>query len=107
MDTSSAESATARSVATRALGLATTALDAGEKALHAKLAVTSDVVFPLPQPGEFSSTRRSFPLSTQPRSSTWRGVPDRREILNRLLYSLFGNKGLASNATAEEAAAFS
>jgi ElaB/YqjD/DUF883 family membrane-anchored ribosome-binding protein len=39
MDTSRAESATAKSVATKALGLATTALDAGEKALHAKLAV--------------------------------------------------------------------
>jgi hypothetical protein len=33
------EAPTARSVAARALGLATTALDAGEKALRAKLAV--------------------------------------------------------------------
>ena len=40
MDTSvTAESATAKSVTARALGLASTALDFGEKALHAKLAV--------------------------------------------------------------------
>jgi ElaB/YqjD/DUF883 family membrane-anchored ribosome-binding protein len=38
MDTST-ESATVKSVATKALGFATTALDVGEKALNAKLAV--------------------------------------------------------------------